>query len=216
MGDDWTRKMDEFSHAADFKFIRLSAICGAIAPISYVVASIIGGLLKPRYNPFTRDVSAIGVGGDIASYVMNIGGFLLCGILLLFFAQGLLKRVGRDETTKMILPFIIGISGSGFILTSFFPMNTSLHGFTGFFATFVGIAPFFSIFIFQKDDRWKNLWLFSLIIVVATVMIGVSLRIALPKFPGLAERMTIAPVFLWIEIIAFRLFKLAGADAPSK
>jgi len=203
------RKMTDLGKAVDFKFVRLSAMCGIAAPICYVAASIIGGILKPGYSPLAEYVSAIGVGGDVASYVMNFGGFFLCGLFLLFFAPGLWKRIGFDETTKMIVPVIIGISGSGFLIMSFFPWDNSMHGPTTFFASFVGIAPFFSTFIFRKDERWKSYWLFSLILVVSTILIAILLKFAIPTLPGLYQRMTFTPAFLWVEVIAFRLFKLA-------
>lgn len=201
--------MGRLGRITDFNSVRLSAVCGIAAPISYVVASIIGGILKPDYNPLVQYVSAIGVGGDAASLVMNFGGFFLCGFLLLLFALGMPKRIGYGETTKMIIPVIIGISGSGFLIMSFFPMNYTLHGLTAFFASFIAIAPLFSIFIFRKDDRWKNYWTFSLAIVAGTILIGSSFKFLVPTLPGLYQRMTFTPVFLWIEVIAFRLFKLA-------
>jgi hypothetical membrane protein len=205
--------METLGENPDSKLIKIASVFGLAAPIAYVASMIIGGLIKPYYDPLIDVVSAIGEGGDVASYVMNFGGFFLCGVCLLIFAFGLSKRIGDEEMelTRRLIPIIVGVSGFGFVLVSFFPLDSEpwLHNMTTYFASFITLAPLFSLYVFRKDKRWTKYWTFTLLVVVATLTIAISLRYACPVFLGLRQRMAFAPVFLWIEAIAFRLHRLA-------
>lgn len=207
--------MEQIELETDSKFVRLAAVAGVLAPVSYTAAYLIGGAIKPGYNPLVQYVSEIGVGGDAASVVMNFGGFLLCGLFYILFAFGLSRRMKVNDLMGEIVPVLVGISGGGFVATAFFPMDVRLHALTSFFASFIQVAPLFGIYVLWKDDRWKNLWIFSLVVAVITISISVPFDYVLPTLPGLHQRLVFLPVFAWIVVVAFRLFRLAD-DANSK
>lgn len=204
---------------SDIISARSAAICGIAAPITFVSAIIVAGALRPDYDHATQYISALGVGGDASAYVMNFGGFFLFGLLLLMFSYGLSKRIDFNITSenipyadamKIMVPIMIGVSGAGYILTSFCTADSaSLHGITGFFAGFVFFLPLITTFSFKYDRWWKKFYIFSLAIFVAQAIIGLAFRFSFGDMIGLQQRISYAPLLIWVEVIALRLYRLS-------
>ncbi len=194
---------------SDERTVKISAICGALAPVAYTLGWVIAGAMIPGYNPMSQYVSEAGTGGGTASYIMNFGGFFLCGLFLAIFAVGLSKKMREGQTTRMLIPVAVGLSGAGFVATAFFPMYDPLHRPLGFFASFIQLAPLFAIYTFRKDADWRKLWVFSIAIVAASVFIGVVIGALIPTLPGLHQRLLFAPVWIWTVVVSVNLYRMA-------
>jgi len=115
----------------------LLSVGGVIGPIIYVLVLTFLGSLVPGYNHVSQYMSELAA-IDVANMVwMNVFGFMLIGVFVIGFGIALDHGV-KKNVWGWIGPFLVVVSGIGFVLVGFFPcdpgcVNTSwvglLHGF---------------------------------------------------------------------------------------
>jgi len=196
---------------------RLFALSGVIGPILFTGVVIIVGLLRPGYSHVSQTISELGeVGAPYAT--IQDANFVVFGLLVIAFAYGLHKGIGDGKGSK-IGPILVAMFG-GFpgLGSAIFPLPSPLHlpvGATGFFT--IMIAPLMISRRLKQDSRWQGYRLYSLATgVTAVILFLVLLTGQGGPWSGALQRIFLAPLFIWIEVMAIHLLRLSNQPYPMK
>jgi hypothetical protein len=129
--------------------------------------------------------------------------FFVCGGMMAFFAYGLKLALHDKFPTTLLM--LAGFAMMGLIFTTDPTLTTvsrTWHGLLhdGFFAALgLTLMPGMLLLgrILQKNDRWKNLSLYT----------WATLALVIPTFwlKGVAFYIFLLAILIWSEVIAFRL-----------
>lgn len=142
------------------------------------------------------------------------GTFLLCGLLIIVFASGLRLRLPRGRLTELCTWLLIaaGLGMIGLVSPTDKTLDKELLGMpatwhgrlhdSSFVMIGVTLMPAMIAlgYVFLKDQRWKNLAVYT----------WVTVALAIPTFwmKGFAFYIFLLAILVWCEVIAFRLKKL--------
>src|SRR5207247_5608471 len=103
--------------------LRAAAICGLLAPITFIVGWLIGGLAQPaEYSVVDHDVSDLGALTAGKPWLYNQLGSNLTGLLLFVLALGLWKTVGTSRSARIgVIAF--GVFAVGTFLDGLFRLD---------------------------------------------------------------------------------------------
>jgi len=200
--------------------LRLYALCGVIAPVFFTVMVIVEGFLVTGYSHMTQQMSDLGAYSLYGSYALlqNLN-FSVFGILVIIFAIGL--RQGLP--TARAVATSLGLGGFLFFLLGFFPDDP---------IPWPAVAHLLIVwasgvsFLLSQFFAWRRLhrpvagegggWImygrFSLVTLVLNFVSFVVFAIfGQPGSPimGLLQRVVIALLLVWIEVMALGLLRLA-------
>jgi hypothetical membrane protein len=107
--------MESGTDDKDTTRIRLAALCGMAAPLTFFGTVLLLGFLRPDSSHVTRLMSELGVAGAPYAMVMNLTGLALTGILLIIYATGAHATLGkyRGGTPGSLLVAIMGLAFMG-------------------------------------------------------------------------------------------------------
>jgi hypothetical membrane protein len=211
------------------KTMVLFSLCGIAAPIVFASVVVIAGMFYPGYSHSAQAISELAAVDSPVAVAQNVNSFVT-GVLLIAFARAL--RAGINSRRESVLgPALIGFFGVTYIGYGFLPCDPG-----GEFVSIVGslhnaiaMCSFFSvltgIFIVSRtlapDPNWGRMYrLYSLITAAAgLITLVLWLTIASPAPPGVPrliarvpaangtlQRVFLAIVLQWIEVMAIRLF----------
>jgi hypothetical membrane protein len=198
--------------------LRLLALSGVIGPILFTIVVISLGLLRPDYSHVSEEISKLGEVGAPNAAVQDVN-FIGFGLLVVMFAYALHRGIG-DGRGSIIGPILVGISGSvGFIGAGVFSLPSPAHvpvSITGL--TALMIAPFAISRRLKRDSRWQSYGSYSLILGGVAVVFFAVVFITGPQGPwfGLIQRLFIAPLFLWLEIMALHLLRIPSRSVDTR
>jgi len=193
---------------------------GIIGPIIYVLAVIMGDLIRSDYNFIYNTISEL--------TLTNAPNLLLISILfgiynfsLLIFGTGafLDKEIDNSKKYKIstLMIAIIGILG---LLLLFFPQdprNTPLTFQGTIHIAIAGITSLFTLISvlliglnFRKDEKMKTFSIYSFISFIVILISGGVAAISVGSnsaFGGLFERITIFAFMLWVIAFSYLIIK---------
>ena len=193
-----------------------SGSAGALAPIVLVAAVILAAAGRPEYQHATQTISELGEVGARRAALMNYGGFLPYGLLVIALAFGL-HAVVRRGSGDWLGPVLLGIYGLAYVAVAFAPCDpgctgTSLsphekaHVLIGRVVIMTSLAaPLVLYPRLAKDPAWSSLgWLLIALPVVGyLVFLGV-----IPSLPfGWQQRLWIGCTLLWVMVLGLRLIR---------
>ncbi len=202
--------------------LRLLALCGIAAPIIFAILMTVAGFLYEGYSHATQAISELG--GVEAQYpIVQNANFFVFGILVVAFAFGLHRGIGGGSGSKLG-PVLVGVFGIITVAQAFLPCDPgcdwksligTLHNSTGlssFLALCIGILV--TSRRLKGDLNWQFYRGYSLITGIAALVslvawIGISKAAGVDAVNGVLQRVFIGIVFLWIEVVAIRLFRLS-------
>lgn len=201
--------------------LRAAAICGLLAPITFIAGWLIGGLAQPaEYSVVDHDISDLGALTADNPWLYNQLGANLTGLLLLVLALGLWKTVGTSRSARVgVVAF--GIFAVGTFLDGLFRLDcrkidagcdstTSWHATAHVIETAVTIlgvfvAVFALAWAFKQSARWRDLW----IVTLASGLVALaSLALSLVG-EGLGPRVATTILFAWVALVSYRLLRIA-------
>ena len=201
------------------RYQRFLAICGIIAPIIFIIILMIASLLRPDYSHLINFVSELGAVGAPYAIIQRIN-FVLTGILIVAFTFGLHRGIG-DGKGSIIGPLLVAIFGLSAVVSGIFSTDTIqpgsfsdiMHSMSSAIGSVAAIIAFFIISErLEQDTLWRRYRYFSIVIAFVAIVVsvvGVGL-LGVLGVPGLAQRFFMAVLFLWIEVMAIRLFQISG------
>jgi hypothetical membrane protein len=206
---------------------RLLFMCGMVAPWWFVLATVVGGALRPGYNHITNTISELFAPGSPNKPFLDILHTTFA-ILLILFGVGLLqffqetrplKRIGKIGASFFILMGCVSVSTAavfpqdawGTTATFAGEMHKLLSGVVGLLSIFsmllIGIW-----FVRSKTSQRFGFYSFVTIIFVIISAIIYAASVGGPMM-GLAERISALVGFQWTFSIAYWMYsrdKVAG------
>lgn len=194
------------------KRIRLAVLAGILGP--GLLGSVIT-ILTIVEREFMRSIGwRLGAPLDWPSglalgpygWIMTLT-FLLCGLLILLFASGLRLRLPRIRSADISIWLLVlaGVGMIGLISPTDRTLQTTPRTWHGILhdASFVVIgltlmpAMILLGFVFRRDERWKNLAVYT----------WITVALAIPTFwmKGFAFYIFLFAILVWCEVIALRL-----------
>ncbi len=193
---------------------KVLALCGIAAPILFTILVIAAGLLRPGYSQAAQAISDLGQVGT-SNAIIQQTNFVVTGLLLIAFVVGLTRGIsqgkgsGLDLALLLVFPVVLVLVGTIFPLPNPVHAPLSIAGF---------IVMIIAIFVVSRglrtDSQWQGYASYSL--ATGVVLVGLLLVIiatgqgVLAPYFGVLQRLFVAPIFLWIEVLAIRLFVLSS------
>ncbi|MFX1304057.1 MAG: DUF998 domain-containing protein [Promethearchaeota archaeon] len=199
---------------------KTSAIFGIIGPITNAIVFTVLGFLYPGYNPISQFISELATPEAPYNTVMNILGFVVFGLYLIFFGIGLYIGVKKHLLTTISMILFI-LSGICIFALSMFPCDAGCRNvtFTGIghnvliqFPTYaIPIAILLSLYPVWKDNNWRKYWWLFLVLVGIFLLIysPIAIYIDLSLVNGLVQRLGLFVPISWIFIMSIKLYRLA-------
>jgi len=198
---------------------KTSAIFGIFGPVINAVVFTILGFLYPGYNPISQFISELATSEAPHNLVMNIFGFIVFGLYLIFFGTGLYLSVKKHILLSISMILFI-ISGICILTLSMFPcdLRCSNLTFTGIGHNILIIFPsiamptaiLLSLYPLWRDHNWKSYWwlFFVLIGVYLAIYSPISIFFDISSLNGLIQRLGLSIPLTWIFIMSVRLYRL--------
>jgi uncharacterized protein DUF998 len=201
--------------------LRAAAICGLLAPVTFVVGLMLGDLAQPdAFSPADDNISDIGAQTADQAWLYNQIASNLCGLLMLGFALGMWRVLGTGWLARLGAGglAVLGVLrfSEGFLRLDCRGMDAGCendswqadaHGIeSGIAAALLFIVPPVLAFAFRRRPEWRDLWLPTLLAVPAVIGISVFFSII---GNGAATRAASIGWFLWLALIAWRLLRIA-------
>lgn len=201
--------------------IKLAALAGIIGP--FILGSVIMILTIVERDFMTSIGWKINAPLDWPSglalgphgWIMTLT-FLLCGLLIIVFASGLGLSLPRIRLTAISTGLLIlaGIGMIGLISPTDKTLRTTprtWHGIlhdSSFAIIGLTLMPAMILlgFVFLKDERWRNLAIYT----------WITVALAIPTFwmKGFAFYLFLLAVLVWCEVIAIRLQSTVKPAVP--
>jgi hypothetical membrane protein len=198
--------------------IRYSAVSGIAAPVIFTLTVCILGLIQPGYRPFAQLMSELGETGAPYAIIMNVLGFGLFGILIVGFAPGLYFALGNRRTAFAGSAFILA-AGLAFIGMAFLPCDTacvpvttagSMHLVLGLVAIVAAVLAACTLAVPMREDTyWHGFWIYSLASGLFVLLL-LPFYLSVQGYEGLFQRLMVAVILVWTEVIAIRLYQAAA------
>jgi hypothetical membrane protein len=193
------------------------AACGVIAPLQFTLAWIILGRLRPGYDPRQQFISELAA-TDAPGAGPMIAAFLTLGFLTLAFTVGLRRALGDGAValagTALIALFGLGSVGSGLFRCDPGCGGASFANTAHTIITHLGLGALTLATLvlpvrFRRDRRWAGLRAYSWL--TGSLAVAIFARgFAAFGGAGLGQRLFIALLFLWLAVVAARLFHLTS------
>ena len=202
--------------------LRAAAICGLLAPVTFVVGLVLGDLAQTdEFSPAHDNISDIGAQTADQAWLYNQIAANLNGLLIVAFALGLWRALGPGWLARVgVLGLaILGVTRflEGFLRLDCGGMddvceNTSwqseAHGIeSGIASVLFFLVPPLLAFAFRRLAQWRDLWLPTLLAVPVVVVASIPFSVIGDGAAGRAASIT---WFLWLGLVAWRLLRLAS------
>jgi hypothetical membrane protein len=202
---------------------RVLTLAAIVGPIYYVGFVALLGLLWTGYDPVRQTQSELGSVEAPHGLLMNVGGFMLLGVVTLAFA-GAYALVLRSSAWKLAAIAALAVAGLGLITVGFFPCDAGcvdvtrtgeLHSvFSMPSAIGLPAAMMLSASALRADGRLGSSWQtasfgLGLLTLASGPVIAAEL---LPDVDGLLQRAGMGTAVLWISAVSLRLLALASHE----
>ena len=196
------------------------ALAGAIGPVIFTLAVITSAALRPNYEHLHDFISALGASGSPTEYLMNFGGFLPTGFLMLLFGYSLyIALSGSKSFLAFIGCLLIALFGLGMIIVGIYSCDGDcfesvtkegiIHGQVSaiiFNAVVIGILLLGIAFRKQIAFR-KFMWFSILSAVLAGIfMVNMVSSFETRTFTGLWQRLFLLTIFTWTAVIGISTY----------
>jgi hypothetical membrane protein len=178
---------------------------------------IVESLLRPGYDQYSQYISELGVGQN--AILQNVN-FWVFGLLVVAFAVGIQRGLPNARSavakvgTGLLVLFGAMVFLAGLFPDSPFPYPGQIHIAVSVVAFGAIIWAQLFVWVRLRQESQEGVWgrfrnyslasgLLSLAIFFAFGQLGTS-------FAGLVQRISLAVGWLWIEVMALKLFRVSG------
>jgi len=208
--------------------MRCLAACGIVAPILDVLVTAWLGALDPGYSHVRQYISELGEPGRPYAWAFA-AWCLLWGLLFAGFAIALGHGLGR-RTGSWLGPGAVLIMAASSIVVGFFPcdpggtaetVSGQVHLIVGGWIGTPAIifAPFLSWVGMRGREEWRGYRGLTLAAGVLLAVVAGWLTIChygnLDRSAyavGVVQRLVLVILYVWVEVVAVRLWQLAARD----
>ena len=194
--------------------IKILGLLGALAPVIYFVATVLGGYLWHGYSWYSETVSTLTSAAAPNQAIIN-PLYAIYNVFVIALAVGLYLGIKPRKPTVASLLF--AVAGVGGLVLFWFPQDypiTPQMTFTGtMHVAIAAIIAFSSIasiaaygITLRKNPDWTRIGKLCLIwLPIALALGGFGAASINAPFAGLAERLSIGSILLWIEVMSLAL-----------
>ncbi|MFN0129023.1 MAG: DUF998 domain-containing protein [Verrucomicrobiales bacterium] len=211
--------------------MRSLAACGVVAPVLDVLITIWLGALDPDYSHVRQYISELGESGRPYAAVFSVWS-LLWGILFAGFALALGRGFGGQKGSWLGPGAVLIMAASGMVV-GFFPcdpggtaqtVSGEVHliagGWIGMSA--MVLTPFLTWVGMRRRAAWRG---YRTLTLAAGALLAIfagwlvvchdadAARSA--SAPGLAQRLFTGILYVWVVVVAIRLWSLGATAEPS-
>ena len=202
------------------------SLFGIIAPLFYIIPTIVGGLLRPGYSHLSNSVSDLLVSGAPNKIYLVIP-FTFYPILLSIFGFGLFavlksKPLPLNSPTGLIGFILIGASVGilGILTMTIFPQDAHgtpmttpglMHLILVGIQAISAIAAILLIGLWFKSNGLTGYCIYSIISLIALIITGIISMIGVTQgsqFIGLFERLNVGVIMQWLIVIGIWFYNL--------
>jgi hypothetical membrane protein len=205
----------------------------------FVAGTVIASALYPGFSHSRQLISELATVDSPVAVIQNIN-FVVFGVLIIAFALGL--HAGIEGGNRLASgPMLFAFSGAANIADAFLPCDRgceltslvgSLHDWISMFAF---LSALVGIFILSRrlgaDPRWGRAYQLYAVVTAGTALVALVLWLAIgapappwlprivtrvPSVNGTLQRIVVAIVLLWIEVMALRLMLLFRRSRSSE
>jgi hypothetical protein len=203
--------------------LRFAAVCGLLAPVTFLVGIVLGGLAQPdAFSSANDDISDLGALTASQAWFYNRIATNLTGLLIVLFALGLWRMVGRSTLGRVGSATLV-VMGTGQFLDGMFRLdcrgidagcvNESWHATahrveSGFTSAALFLAPIILAFAFRRLRVWRPIWIPTLAAMPAVIVASIA---GSAFGAGAAARAGAVVWFAWVALVAAWLYHLAPA-----
>lgn len=194
--------------------VTVAAACGMAAPVLFAIAVLAVGFGTTGYSPVTQLISELGIPGAPYAIVMNGIGLITTGILISIFAYAVHAIFCRGWKAALgsVLVLVAGLSfvAMGIVHCDLgcIPITPggSLHLVFGMIALVAGLGAALILSLVMIQEReWNGYWQYSLATGILILML-LPFFLFEPRSAGLLQRILVGLVFLWMEVLAIRIY----------
>jgi hypothetical protein len=193
------------------------AFAGIIGPLMLTGGDLYAGLASPGYSMVRHSISSLAL--SPIGWLQTIG-FLALGLLVEIFAAGLLFNVKKSRWffpgIAALLIFGFGMLVIGAFATDLVKDAKTIEGTIHGIATTISfslfpVALFLLSLSFKKDPDWQHLYRYTVIAGILSVLIAITLQFFEDgvNYFGLVERILVANMIIWVEVMAINLLRLS-------
>jgi len=193
------------------------AIAGVVGPLMLTIGDLTAALANPEYSLIENSISSLALTG--IGWLQTIG-FLTLGLLIEIFAAGLLFNIKRAKWFHTGIAIFVFFGFAMLLIGAFHtdPVGVArtiegrIHGFIA--TTSFSLFPFAILCLLpsiKRDDNWKDLYTYTKVAFIMALFFLAITRIfqETSGWFGLAERLLVSNMVLWVEVTAVRLFILS-------
>jgi len=200
------------------------ALAGMVGPLVLVALDIAAAVSEPKYSLIRDSISALGL--TSLGWIQTIG-FVVFGLLVEIFTAGLFLNIRRrhlfDLGIGLLTFFGFGLALIGLFRTD--PIGTlptwsgRIHVWAAY--SVLGLFPVALALLLssiRNDPNWRGLFHYTIVTGILAFALAVG-RLFLPQnisWFGLYERILVANVLIWLEIIGIRLLLLSIRRNPNR
>jgi hypothetical membrane protein len=195
------------------------ALAGILGPIALTVGDLTAALSTPNYDLVKNSISSLAL--TRVGWLQTIG-FLALGLLVEIFTAGLLFNVKRAKWFHLGITALV-LFGFGMLMIGAFNTDAvkapeTVEGMIHGLATKVSfglfpVAVFLLALNLKKDPDWRQLYRYSIVSCILSIVLAVSLPFFKDgaNYFGLVERLVVANMIIWVEVMAINLLRLSLA-----
>jgi hypothetical membrane protein len=194
------------------KVNRWSGVLGIAAALSYVVITIVGGVLDPTYSHLRQHVSDLTASGAPTRGVLA-PLYVAYNLLVVGFAVGMYLASDRSRWQRAGLALLLVNALAGVMMVTPFPEDLGGAPTTWAGKGHVAFAALASLVIvlssftfgaaFRRSAGWRRLATFSTAVGAAFLILGPLAAVATAHrtLAGLAERGPVGLFMLWLLVV---------------
>jgi hypothetical protein len=206
--------------------LKVFSFFGILAPLFYIIPTIIGGLLRPGYNHLSNSVSDLLVSGA-PNKIYIVGPFTLYPIFLCIFGFGLFsvlksQPLPLSSKTGLIGFILIGavIGVLGILTMTIFPQDAMgapmtfpglMHLILVTLQAFGAMAAVLLIGLWFKYNGFTGYSVYSIISFALILITGILSIIGASRgfqFIGLLQRLNVGVILVWFVVIGVWFYNL--------
>lgn len=188
-----------------------------MGPVILIISEIIAASSAEKYDIFSDSISSLAL--TPMGYVQTIG-FLAIGLFVEVFTAGLLFGVRASRGYHLGIGCLVFI-GFGMLLIGAFhtdPIDAAdtvegiIHSTAASIVFWLfPAASLLMSFSFRRDTCWQSIFRYSAVtgILALVLVIMVAALEDSASWFGLAERILVANMIIWLEVTAIKLFHLS-------
>ena len=190
------------------------AIAGMVGPLVLIIAEVIAASSSDQYNIFNDSISSLAL--TPRGYVQTIG-FLAIGLLVEVFTAGLLFSVRAARGFHLGIVCLVFMGFAMLLIGAFHTdpvlspdtVEGIIHNIAASIVFwFFPVGSLLMALSFRRDPCWQKFYRYSVFtagLALVLVVLVVVLEDSASWF-GLAERVLVANMIIWVEVTAVRLF----------